>query len=123
MSFTTGQRTREFGVRIAPGAARRDIVTLVLREGLTVVGVIAGVAVALPLTGLLRTLLFGVTATDPLTFLFVSLAIVVVAVAASYVPARRALKVDRCRHFVRTEAGKVPGGSREEFRGERHRKS
>jgi putative ABC transport system permease protein len=53
-----------------------------------------GVAVAMPLTGLLRALLFGVTATDPVTFLFVSLALVTVAAAACYLPASRALKVD-----------------------------
>jgi putative ABC transport system permease protein len=96
MSSSTSQRTREFGVRMALGAVRRDIVGLVLREGLQLagVGLIVGIAVALPLTRVLRSLLFGVTATDPLTFLFVSLAIVVVAVAASYLPASRALEVD-----------------------------
>ena len=75
MSFTTSQRTREFGVRMALGATRRDIVRLVLRDGLQLagIGVIIGIAVALPLTRLLRALLFGVTATDPVTFLSVSL--------------------------------------------------
>jgi putative ABC transport system permease protein len=96
MSFSTSQRTREFGVRIALGAGRRDIVRLVLAEGLKLaaMGVIAGLAVALLLTGLLRTLLFGVTAYDPATFAFVALALVVVAAAACYIPARHALKVD-----------------------------
>ena len=96
MSFSTGQRAREFGIRVALGAARRDIVRLVLREGLTLsgVGVIIGVLLALPLTRLLRTLLFGVTATDPVTFLSVSLLLVLVAAAACYLPASRALKVD-----------------------------
>jgi putative ABC transport system permease protein len=95
MSFVTSQRTREFGVRIALGAARGDIVRLVIAEGLKLagLGVIVGILVALPLTGLLRALLFGVTATDPLTFACVSLALVMVAAAACYVPANRALRV------------------------------
>jgi putative ABC transport system permease protein len=96
MSFSTSQRTREFGVRLALGAERRDIVRLVLREGLAIagVGVVVGVVVALPLARLLRSLLFGVTSADPLTFVAVSLGLLTVAVAACYVPARRALKVD-----------------------------
>jgi putative ABC transport system permease protein len=96
MSFSISQRTREFGVRMALGAERRDILSLVLREGMKLagLGVMVGVALAMPLTGLLRALLFGVTATDPVTFLFVSLALVTVAAAACYLPASRALKVD-----------------------------
>lgn len=95
MSFTTSQRTREFGVRMALGAGRRDIVRLVLREGLrlTGVGIVIGMLLALPLMQLLRALLFGVTASDPTTFLFVSLALVLVTAAACYVPARRALQL------------------------------
>lgn len=96
MSFTTSQRTREFGVRMALGAGRRDIVGLVLGEGLKLAGfgVIIGVVVALPLMRVLQALLFGVTATDPVTFLFVSIALILVAAAACYVPASRALDVD-----------------------------
>ena len=96
MSFTTSQRTREFGVRMALGAKRRDIVRLVVGEGLKLagLGVIVGILVALPLTQLLRALLFGVTATDPVTFLFVGLALVLIAAAACYLPASRALEVD-----------------------------
>ncbi len=95
MSFTTSQRTREFGVRMALGAGRRDIVRLVLGEGLRLasIGVIIGIALALPSTRLLRALLFGVTSSDLLTFLSVSLALVLVTAAACYVPARRALEV------------------------------
>jgi hypothetical protein len=95
-SFTTSQRTREFGVRLALGAARRDIIRLVLGEGvrLTGCGVIVGIVAALPLMRLLRTLLFGVSAADPLTFLSISAILLVVAAAACYVPARRALEVD-----------------------------
>jgi putative ABC transport system permease protein len=96
MSFTTSQRTREFGVRIALGAARRDIVRLVFREGLRLAGfgVVAGGAIALLVTRGLRTLLFGVTTTDPTTFLVVIIALVLVSAAACYVPARRAVNVD-----------------------------
>lgn len=95
VSFVTSQRTREFGVRMALGADRRDIGRLVLREGLQLagVGVLIGIAAALPLTQSLRSLLFGVTTFDPMTFVSVSLALVLVAAAACYIPARRALKV------------------------------
>jgi putative ABC transport system permease protein len=95
MSFTTSQRTREFGVRMALGAMRHDIVGLVLRDGLKLagVGVLVGMVVALPLAQLLRTMLFGITAADPMTFISVSFALVLVAAAASYLPARRALMV------------------------------
>jgi ABC-type antimicrobial peptide transport system permease subunit len=96
LSFATSQRTREFGVRLALGASRSDIVGLVLREGMTLagIGVLIGAAVALPVTRLLRALLFGVTETDPLTFVSVSIALVLVGAAACYVPASRALDVD-----------------------------
>jgi putative ABC transport system permease protein len=96
MSFSTSQRTREFSVRIALGAQRRDIVQLVLGHGLKLagVGVIVGLAVAIPLTRLLRALLFGVTPIDPPTFLVVGVAVVLVAAIACYLPARRALRVD-----------------------------
>ena len=96
MSFSTSQRTREFGVR---HGARRDRPRHRGAGGprglaLAGLGVILGVALALPLTRVLRTLLFGVTATDPMTFVVVSLVLVVAALAACYVPASRALRVD-----------------------------
>ncbi len=96
ISSSTSQRTREFGVRIALGAGRREIVGLVLREGLLLaaVGLVLGVGGALWLTRFLQSLLFGVTATDPITFIAVGGVILAVAVVASYVPARRAIKVD-----------------------------
>jgi len=96
MSFTTSQRVREFGVRMALGAQRRDIVALVLREGLTLasVGLVIGLAVSLPAARLLRTLLFGISAADPLTFMCVGLMLMSVATVACYLPAKRALKVD-----------------------------
>ncbi len=94
-SFSTSRRTREFGVRMALGADRRDIVKLVLGEGLRLAatGVALGLAVALPLAGVLRALLFEVSATDPLTFALASAGLLVIAVPACYLPARRALKV------------------------------
>jgi putative ABC transport system permease protein len=96
MSFFTSQRTREFGVRMALGAQRRDILRLVVAEGLKLagVGLAVGFALALPLMRLLRTFLFGVTTTDPATFLVVGAALVIIVVAACYLPANRALKIN-----------------------------
>jgi ABC-type antimicrobial peptide transport system permease subunit len=80
---------------MALGAKRRDILMLVVGDGLKLAGfgIIAGLIVALPMTRLLRAFLFGITATDPITFLWVSLALILVAAAACYIPARRALKI------------------------------
>jgi putative ABC transport system permease protein len=96
MSFTTGHRTREFGVRMALGAESGDIVRLVVGDGLklTGLGVILGILAALPLTELLRAFLFGVSTVDPVTFLSVSVMVVLIAAAACYVPASRAIRVD-----------------------------
>jgi len=95
ISVSTSQRVREFGIRSALGATDGEIIRLVLAEGvkLCLVGIIAGVSVALPAAHLLEALLFGVTATDPITFFAVSAGLVVVGAAACYMPARRALKV------------------------------
>jgi putative ABC transport system permease protein len=95
-SFTTGQRTREFGVRMTLGAKGRDIMRMVVGEGVTLasVGVIIGILLALPLTRLLQAFLFGVTPLDPLTFLSVVIGFVAIAATACYVPARRAVSVD-----------------------------
>ena len=96
ISFSTSQRTREFGVRMALGAARGDIIRLVLREGLTLaaIGLAIGVVAALPGARLWRSLLFGVSATDPLTLVAVCLVLMIVSAAACYLPAKRALEVD-----------------------------
>ena len=96
ISFFVGQRTREFAVRIALGAQRRDILKLVVNEGLslTLTGILAGLASAFVLTRFLGTLLYGVSATDPLDFAAVSVLFAFVALAACYVPARRAMRVD-----------------------------
>jgi putative ABC transport system permease protein len=90
------QRTREIGIRVALGAQRRDIMRIVLRQGIraTLAGVAIGVAAGLVLTRLLRSLLFGVTPGDWLTFLSVALLLLVVALAACAIPARRAMRVD-----------------------------
>jgi putative ABC transport system permease protein len=99
ISFSTSQRTREFGVRMALGAARRDIMQLVLREGLTLagIGLAIGIAASLPGARLWRSLLFGVSATDPLTLAAVGLLLLLVSTAACYLPAKRALEVDPVR--------------------------
>ena len=96
VSNTVTQRTPEIGIRIALGASRHRIFRMILSHGLTVVsvGLAIGLAGALALTRLIRILLFGVTPTDPLTFIFVSALLLVVALLACSFPARRATKVD-----------------------------
>ncbi len=96
ISYLVGQRTQEFGIRLALGAQRRDILRLVLSHGLklTLIGVGLGLLAAFGLTRFLQKMLFGITATDPMTFAVIALVVVFVAVLACIIPARRAMKVD-----------------------------
>jgi len=96
ISYAVAQRTREIGVRIALGAQRGDVLRLVFKQGLTLIvsGIVIGLVGAFLLSRLMESLLFGISATDPATFIVVSLLLVVVALLACYIPARRAMKVD-----------------------------
>jgi putative ABC transport system permease protein len=96
ISYSAAQRTREIGVRMALGAQGRDVLRLLISQGarLALVGLAIGVIVALGLARLMVGLIYGVTTSDPLTFVGVAALLVVVALIACYVPARRAMRVD-----------------------------
>jgi putative ABC transport system permease protein len=96
MSFAVAHRTREIGVRMALGAQRRDVLKLIVGQGivLALIGIAVGLALALAVTRLLASQLYGLSATDPVTFVGVSIFLLGVAVVACYLPARRATKVD-----------------------------
>jgi predicted permease len=96
MAYSVSRRTKEIGVRVALGATAGEVLRMILGQGLrtTLIGVAIGIAGALALTRTVSSMLFGVTATDPVTFGGVTLLLVAAAVAACYVPARRAMRVD-----------------------------
>jgi putative ABC transport system permease protein len=96
LSYSVSQRTRELGIRLALGAQASDVLRLVIAQGmkLAIAGLLIGVALSLLLTRLIANLLFGVAAADPLTFVVVAWLLLVVALAACYIPSRRAARVD-----------------------------
>ena len=96
IAYLVSQGTREVGIRMALGATPKEILMLVVRQGMTVafVGVVAGLAGALLATRFMTSLLFGVSATDPMTFLGIAVVLCLTALLASYVPARRAARID-----------------------------
>jgi predicted permease len=96
MAYLVNQGIREIGIRMALGATQRNILSLVVRQGMALAlsGVTIGLAAAFLLTRLIRSLLFGVQATDPLTFAGIALLLVLIALLASYIPAQRAARID-----------------------------
>lgn len=96
MSYSVEQQTQELGIRMALGAGKQDILRLIVRQGMTpaIIGVIAGLGIAFGLTRVLASLLYGVKASDPLTFGGVALALTAIALFSTYIPARRAARVD-----------------------------
>jgi len=99
MSYTVMQRTHEIGIRMAIGAQRHDVFTMVIGRGMKLVmtGVALGLIGAFSLTRLMRTMLFGVAPTDPVTFVSIAILLTAIAMVACYVPGRRAMKVDPLR--------------------------
>jgi ABC-type antimicrobial peptide transport system permease subunit len=96
MASSVAQRTREIGIRMALGAGRRDVLRLALSQGMRFVllGVVFGTAASLAVTRLMKSLLFGLSATDPVTYGGVAVLLATVALLACWIPARRSTKVD-----------------------------
>src|SRR5262245_6531570 len=96
LAYAVTQRTKEIGIRVALGAQSADVLRLIIGQGLqlVVLGVALGLVAALALTRLMKSLLFGVSASDPLTFAGIALLLALVALLACYLPARRAAKTD-----------------------------
>jgi len=104
LAQSVSQRTHEIGIRMALGAQARDVLKLIVRQGmsLTVVGLVLGLGGAFALTRLLASLLFGVAATDPATFLWISVLLAAVSFFACYLPARRASRLDPIKALAQT---------------------
>ena len=96
LSYLVGGRTQEIGVRMALGAQRFDVLRMILGDGarMTLLGIGIGVVIALALTRLMSGMLFGVSSTDPFTFVIVAALLCTIALLACYVPARKAMRVD-----------------------------
>jgi putative ABC transport system permease protein len=96
MAYSVARRTREIGIRMSLGAGRGDVLKLVLRHSLLLIGIglAVGLGGSLALTRLIASQLWGVTATDPATFVIVSLLLILVALTATFIPTRRAVQVD-----------------------------
>jgi putative ABC transport system permease protein len=96
IGYSVAQRTHDIGIRIALGAEQRDILKLIIGQGMVLIAIGAGIGLALAFaaTRVLKSLLFGISATDPLTFTVVVILLMAVALLACYLPARRATKVD-----------------------------
>ena len=96
MLFRSSQRTHEIGLRMALGAQASDVMKMVVRRGMApaMIGVAVGLGASYALTRLMNSLLFGVSATDPLTFTLIALLLGLIALLACWIPARRAAKVD-----------------------------
>lgn len=96
LSYEVARRTREVGIRVALGAQHRDLLRLVVGQGilLVLIGAAIGIAAALGVTRLISSMLYGLHASDPVTFAAVAILLTLVAFAACYIPARRAVRVD-----------------------------
>ena len=96
VSYVVSQRTQEIGVRVAIGAQQGDVLRLVMEQGarMLLAGIGIGLLAALALTRLMSTMVYGISTTDPLTFLGVAAGLTLIALGASYIPARRAMRVD-----------------------------